>query len=210
MMAEKWRKCLDKGSISGAILTDLSKAFDCILHDPLIATLAVNDFDSSLSESWRVFFPIDRKEQKINNAFNCYSEIIYGVSQGSVLGHLLFNIFNCDIFFDIIECDIAIYADDNTPYNFGFNIDNVIRNLEKSTNSLLNWFRENHMKANADKCHLLVSSDKVCTAKIEDFSIKKSTEERLLGVNMILTFHVMSLLFVKRQARNYITLHGLK
>ena len=38
------------------------------------------------------------------------------------------------------------------------------------------------MKANADKCHLLVSSDERCTAKIEDFSIKNSTEEKLLGV----------------------------
>ena len=38
------------------------------------------------------------------------------------------------------------------------------------------------MKANADKCHLLVSSDESCTAKIEDFSIKNSTEEKLLGV----------------------------
>ena len=73
--------------------------------------------------------------------------------------------------------------DDNTPYNFGFNLDNVISNLEKSTNSLLNWFRENHMKANADKCHLLVSSDESCTAKIEDFSTKNSTREKLLGVN---------------------------
>ena len=90
--------------------------------------------------------------------------------------------FCCDIFFDIIECDIASYADDNTPYNFDFNLDNVISNLEKSTNSLLNWFRENHMKANADKCHLLVSSDESCTAKIEDFSIKNRAKEKLLGV----------------------------
>ena len=43
-------------------------------------------------------------------------------------------------------------------------------------------FRENHMKANADKCHLLVSSNESCTAKNEDFSIKNSTEEKLLGV----------------------------
>ena len=110
---------------------------------------------------------------------------------------LLFNIYICDIFFDIIECDIASYADDNTPYNFDFNLDNVISNLEKSTNSLLNWFRENHMKANADKCHLLVSSDESCTAKIEDFSIKNSTEEKLLGVkfdsNLSFEGHVTSL-----------------
>ena len=34
------------------------------------------------------------------------------------------------------------------------------------------------METNADKCHLLVSSDESCTAKIEDFSIKNSTEEK--------------------------------
>ena len=84
--------------------------------------------------------------------------------------------------FGKIECDIASSADDNQPYNFGFNLDNLINNLEKSTNSLLNWFRQNHMKANADKYHLLVSSDKVCTAKIEDFTIENSNEEKLLGV----------------------------
>ena len=96
-----------------------------------------------------------------------------------------------------MKCDIASYADDNTPYNFDFSLDKVISNLEKSANSQLNWFRENHMKANADKCHLLVSSNKSCTAKIEDFSIKNSTEEKLLGVkfdpNLSFENHVNSL-----------------
>ena len=123
-----------------------------------------------------------QQRAKINNAFRRYSEIIYGVPQGSILGPLLFNVYMCDIFFDTIECDIASYADDNTPYGFDFSLDNIISNLEKSTNSLLNWFRENHMKANADKCHLLVSSNEGCIAKIEDFSIKNSTGKKLLGV----------------------------
>ena len=38
------------------------------------------------------------------------------------------------------------------------------------------------MKVNSDKCHLFVSLDESCTAKIEDFSIEYSTEEKLLGV----------------------------
>ena len=67
-------------------------------------------------------------------------------------------------------------------YNFDFSLDNVISNLEKRTNSLLNWFRENNMKANPDKCHPFVSSNESCTAKIQDFSIENSTEEKLLGI----------------------------
>ena len=73
-------------------------------------------------------------------------------------------------------------TDDNTPHNFDFSLENVICNLKKSTNSLSNWFRENHIKANADKCHLLVSFDESYTAKIENFRIKNSAEEKLLGV----------------------------
>ena len=76
-------------------------------------------------------------------------------------------------------------------------VDNVISNFGKSSNFLLNWFSENHMRANADKCHLLVSSDESCAAKIEDFSFKNSTEEKLLGVkfdsNLSFENHVTSL-----------------
>ena len=192
VMTEKWRKCLDKGGIRGAILTDLLKAFDCILHDLLIAKLAAYGFDYQSLRIMESFLSNRQQRTKINNAFSRYSEIKYGVPQGSILGPLLFNVYICDIFFDIIECDIASYADDNTPYNFDFSLDNVISNLEKFTNSLLNWFRENHMKANADKCHLLVSSNESCTAKIEDFSINNSTEEKF-DSNLSFENHVTSL-----------------
>ena len=82
------------------------------------------------------------------------------------------NIYICDTFFDIIECDIAGYADGNTPCNFDFSLDNVTSHLEKSTDCLLHWFGENHMKTNSGKCHVLVSYNESRTAKIEDFSIR--------------------------------------
>ena len=188
---------MDKGGIRRTTLTDLSKAFACILHNLLIAKLAAYGSDYQSLRIMESFLSNRQQRTKINNAFSRYSKIRYGVPQGSILGPSLFNIYICGIFFDIIECDIASYADDNAPYKFGFNLDNVISNLEKSTNSLLNWFRENHMKANADKCHLLVSSDESCTAKIEDFSIKNSTKEKLLGVkfdsNLSFESHITSL-----------------
>ena len=61
------------------------------------------------------------------------------------------------MFYDIDKCDIASYADDNTPYITDFNLEEVIQKLELTTNNLFEWFKNNHMKANADKCHLLVT-----------------------------------------------------
>ena len=53
------------------------------------------------------------------------------------------------MFYDIDDCDIVSYADDNTPYASSSNLDALINKLEESTNNLFQWFRNNYMKANA-------------------------------------------------------------
>ena len=88
------------------------------------------------------------------------------------------------MFYDIDICDIASYADDNIPYTSDFNLGVVIQKLELTTNNLFEWFKNNHMKANADKCHLLVTRDTDVTAKIGELDVKNSKEERLLGVKI--------------------------
>ena len=73
--------------ISGAILTDLSKAFDCILHELLIAKLAAYGFDYQSLRIMESFLSNKQQRTKINNAFSRYSEIIYGVPQASIWVH---------------------------------------------------------------------------------------------------------------------------
>ena len=70
------------------------------------------------------------------------------------------------MFYDIDDCNITSYADDNTSYASSSNLDALIKKLEESTSSLFQWFRNNHMKANADKCHLVVTSNYEISANI--------------------------------------------
>ena len=68
-----------------------------------------------------------QQRTKANNAYSTYSDILYGVLQGSILGPLLFNVYISDMFYDIDLCDVASYADDNTPYISDFNLEEVIQ-----------------------------------------------------------------------------------
>ena len=74
---------------------------------------------------------------KLNGTYSSWSEILFGVSQGSILGPMLFNIFLCDLFQFFPDVDIANYADDNTPHSSSINLNKVLLNLEKISNGLL-------------------------------------------------------------------------
>ena len=116
VLMEKWKKCLEKGGKCGALLTDLSKAFDCLLHDLLIAKLHAHGFEI---DSLRLIYSylVGRKQRvKIDNEYSIWLEILFGVPQGSIVGPLFFNIQMCGLFFVAESIDIASYAHNTTPY----------------------------------------------------------------------------------------------
>ena len=88
------------------------------------------------------------------------------------------------MFFVMNDIDFASYADDSTLYVSSDSIVDLIRILENDSIKLFKWFSDNMMKANKDKCHLIVSSDEHVSMKLEKIEIEGSNCERLLGVKI--------------------------
>ena len=113
-----------------------------------------------------------------------WEEIVFGVPQGSALGPLLFKIFLSDLFFIMKETDYSSYADDNTPYRTAEIIEEVIKLLERDSKMLFRWFSDNQMKANLNKCHLVVNKKYEVVINLGETEIKNSEYEKLLGMKV--------------------------
>ena len=184
VMLETWKKALDQKSKAGAVLTDLSKAFDCLNHDLLLAKFAAYGFDNSALLFIRSYLRNRQQRTKVNGTYSSWLELIFGVPQGSILGPLLFNIFINDIFYFIKDSKIANYADDNTLYTVQENINRLLAILENETTVILDWFSKNDMKPNADKCHLIVCNEKDIMVNLRKEKITANDSVELLGVNI--------------------------
>ena len=168
-LLQKWKASVDKGKVFGVLLTDFSKAFDCLNHELLVAKL--NGYGFTLPALKLVHdYLSDRKQKtRVNNSYSIWFEILFVVPQGSILGPLLFNIFFADLFFILSETDIANYADDNKPYTSSNDVNGLIKSLEEASKRLFKWFDDNLMKSNPDKCHLLVSTNDKVKIRIGSF-----------------------------------------
>ena len=131
VMTEKMKDAHDKNKVCAVVLTDLSKAFDCLKHDLLIAKLRAFAFDYT---SLRVMYAYLNNRVQVTKIDSYYSEIldiIFGVPQGSILGPLLLNINIIAIFLiEYYRLDFSICADDTTPCNCGNTFLEVISDLK--------------------------------------------------------------------------------
>ena len=183
-MLEKCENAVDKGKIFGALLKDLSKALDSLSHDLLIAKL--NDYGFSFPALKLVHSYLSYRKQstKINKAYSSWEEILFGVPQGSILGSILFNIFLSNLFLALKDTDFASYADDDTIYDIGDSVNDVIASLQDSSEKLFQWFSNNQLKGNTNKCHLIVSPDDPTEIQLGKLVSKTTTCEKLLGIKI--------------------------
>ena len=180
----KMEKRLDKGDKWGALLTDLSKAFDCLLHDLLTAKLHVYGFGIDLLRLIYSYVVGRKQRVRINNEYSIWQETLFGVPQGSILGPLLSSIHMCDLVFVAESIDIASSADDTTPYVCLEDMDLIIEKLVVKANDIFQWFNENVIKVNPDKYHLLITTNEERNISIGEEKIQNRKSEKLLRVTL--------------------------
>ena len=183
-MIEKWRHTLDKGKKVGTIFMDLSKAFDTLNHNLLLAKLDAYGFSFNAIKFVQSYL-LDRFQRvNINNNFSEWCKILLGVPQGSILGPLLFNIFINDIFCFIQDTYICNFADDNSLYSIEDNLKQVNTILKKNFDFLQGWFYEKCMVLNPGKCHYLIINNDIINASIElgEKILYAEAEQKHLGI----------------------------
>ena len=196
---EKCKMSLDAGNCVGAVFMDLSKAFDCLNHELLIAKLEAYGFSKRALTFIHSYLYKRKQRVKVNGSFSEWKEINQGVPQGSVLGPLLFNLYINDLLMFVRDVDICNYADDTTLYVSDTDTINILNKLESSIPAVAGWFQDNYMRLNREKCHFMVFGDKNSdlTIQIETTQIAESKEQKLLGITLDkkLTFktHIESL-----------------
>lgn len=88
-----------KGGMSGELLTDPLKAFDCLRHVLLISKLRAYGIELSSLRLLYSYLVQQKQKAWLKNSYNTWSEILFGVPQGFILGSLLFNIYLFNLIF---------------------------------------------------------------------------------------------------------------
>ena len=166
---------------------DLSKAFDCVNHELLIAKLSAYGFSKNALLFIHSYLSERAQRVQIETEHSSYRCLKIGVPQGSILGPLLFNIYINDLFFDFIDSSVHIcnYADDNTLYTMGKNMSEIVEDLKMSMQKVNVWFKNNGLQLNVNKCELIVLGKnriKPISFSVNDILLKEVDHVKLLGV----------------------------
>ena len=168
------------------MLTDLSKTFDCIAHNLLIARLVAYGFSNTALRYVYSYLSNRKQCVRINNTYSNYQKIISGVPQGSILGPIFFKLSINNLLFFVSEVLLNNFADENTLSAFAETILELIDVLQSGSEIVIDWFKNNKMIVNPDKFQAILLDKSDHTNQrivVNNQNITVVSSEELLGID---------------------------
>jgi ribonuclease P/MRP protein subunit RPP40 len=167
---------------------DLSKAFDCLPHDLMLAKFKAYGLLEKAVELLKSYVENRTQRLKLGSNTSKWEDIFKGVPQGSILGPLMFNVFINNMFYFVHNSDLYNYADDNTLSYEHTDCSTLKSVLEKDSETLIKWFDDNSMKANPDTFQAICigkkAKENIPSFQIGNTEIVCEENVTLLGVNL--------------------------
>ena len=161
------------------------KSLDCLSHDLLLPKIQAYSFSKERIRLFLSYLTNRTQRIKIDSRFSDWTNILKGVSQGSIMDPLLFNILINVLFFFSAKCDIFNFADDNSLRSCGINLDNIFSNLTQNMQNLYEWFVCNPMKTNPDKFRFIILGNTGSHSfQIGGITVKLASSVTLLGITI--------------------------
>ena len=184
-LIEEWREYLDKDFVVGAVMTDLSKAFDCIPHDLLIAKLEAYSLgEKTLSY---IFSYLRNRNQcvRINDKKSDFQKIISGVPRDSITGPILFHFSINDLFFLVSSTSMHMTHDNSL--SSANTVTELKNTLQSESEVIVNWLKNNKMLAHSEKFQAIILDKQKHdysneTIKFVNKRVETVSSVRLLGI----------------------------
>ena len=146
----------DKGELVAIVAIDLSKAFDVIQHDLLLAKLKAYGVGEGSCALLKDYLSGRQQRVKIGDTFSNWADTRRGVPQGSVLGPMLSNIFINDLFQHVKYTKRNAYADDHQIYSSNPDPLALQQCICQEVNVANQWYKNNGMIVNKKKHQALI------------------------------------------------------
>ena len=168
-LIEDWREYLDKEFVIGAVLTDLSKAFDCVPCDLLIPKLEAYGLDEKVLSC--IYSDLTNRNSCvcINDKKSNFQKIISGVPQGSITGTILFNFLINGLFFFVSSASMYNFADENPVSAIAKTVAKLKSTLQSESKVVINRFKNNKMIVNPQKISQLWKCVPVFLSRISSY-----------------------------------------
>ena len=154
---------LNSNDIMGLIFLDVSKAFDSLDHGLLLRKLRHISLARN-SLNWFKSY-LDRKQVvRINGKMSKPVKFSHGIPQGSCLGPILFIFYINELFNNIFDVNVMMFADDCVLYKCGKNWDSVHQSLQESLDVYIKWGFDHNLLLNASKTKAMI----VCSQTLRE------------------------------------------